>query len=207
MNVRATSTALSLLHGMVAEDSAHASPVALLTRSMAAGDDAAFSAFHAEYAARIFRYLLVLMRGDEHAAAEVLQDTLIRVARHVREMPDELVLWSWLTRLARTAAADHGRKGSRYLGFLRRFWDHAPALHHDDDSAGDEHLATALDTALDQLPADDATLLRGKYHDQISQRVLAAQHGISEEAVESRLRRARAALRKLTFEILRQSTP
>lgn len=199
--------ASNLPYSMAAEESAHASPAALLTRSMAAGDDAAFSAFHAAYAARLFRYLLVLMRGDEHAAAEVLQDTLIRVVRHVREMRDETVLWSWLTRLARTAAADHGRKSIRYLGFLHRFWESVPAIEQLDETSHDERFSMALDAALDQLPAADAALLRGKYHHQHSQRELAAQHGISEEAVESRLRRARAALRTLAFENLRQSTP
>jgi RNA polymerase sigma-70 factor, ECF subfamily len=207
VNATTSSNALTLLHGMAAEDSAHPSPTALLTRSMAAGDDDAFGRFHAAYAARLFRYVLVLMRGDEHAAAEVLQDTLIRVARHVREFEDEDVLWSWLTRLARTAAADHGRKGSRYLGFLHRFWQSTVATTPYDENPEEDRLATALNSALEKLPADDAALLRAKYHHQQSQRDLAAQHGISEEAVESRLRRARAVLRKLAFEILHRPTP
>jgi RNA polymerase sigma-70 factor (ECF subfamily) len=190
---------------MVAKESIHSSPTALLTRSMAAGNDAAFNEFHAVYAMRLFRHVLVLMRGDEQAAVEVQQDTLIRVARYVREFAHEEVLWSWLTRLARTAAADHGRKGRRYRGFLQHFAQSSTALHDHGETANDELLVTVLDAALDQLPSDDAALLRSKYHDHLSQCQLAALHHISESAVESRLRRARAALRAHAFNLLQQS--
>lgn len=189
---------------MAAEESAHASPAAALTQSMAAGDDAAFNAFHAAYAPRLFRYALVLMRGDEHHAAEVLQDTLIRVARHVRRFDDESILWDWLARLTRSAAADHGRKRGRYRRILDFFFEAQPAGIEPPE---DDQFQGALDAALEQMPADDAALLRAKYHAQTSQRELARQHGISEDAIESRLRRAREALRQRAFQILRQHEP
>lgn len=188
---------------MSAEESSHASPVATLTQRMAAGDDAAFGEFHAAYAPRLFRYLIVCRRGDEQSAADVLQDTLIRVVRHARRFDDERTFWDWLTRLARTAAADHGRKGGRYQRFLERFWHTQPEVM----PPGDHELAEALDAAIEQLPPDDAALLRAKYHDQQSQRDLARHNGLSEEALESRLRRARATLKQLAFQILRQQQP
>lgn len=188
---------------MSAEDTLHASPVAALTERMASGDEAAFAAFHAAYAPRLFRYLFVCHRGDEQTAADVLQDTLLRVVRHVRRFDDEAVFWDWLTRLARTAAADHGRKSSTYRRFLDRFTQSQQEVTPPDD----EELAAALEKALDQLPAADAALLRGKYQLQQSQRELAQQLNITEEAVESRLRRARATLKQLAFQHLRQIQP
>ena len=190
----------SLLDGLSSEMPHSLPPVATLTQRMAAGDEASFADFHAAYAARIFRYLIVLQRGDEQAAAELVQDTLIRVVRHARRFGDEPSLWSWITRLARTAAADRARKTSRYLRFLDRFRHSAP-----DESAGkSDDIEQALDAALPQMPAEDAALLRAKYHGQISQRELAARFAISEAALESRLRRARDTLRQLAFQILRQ---
>lgn len=185
---------------MSAEESAHSSPLVTLTQRMAAGDDAAFADFHAAYAPRLFRYLVVCHHGDEQTAADVLQDTLIRVVRHVRRFDDERVFWDWLTRLARTASADHGRKGGRYLRFLDRFWHSRPEV----TPPGEDELASALDQALALLADEDASLLRAKYHEQQSQRDLAERFGVSEEAIESRLRRARGSLKTLAFQILRQ---
>ena len=200
MNPTAASFYDSFLDGMSSEAPTSLTPVAALTQRLAAGDEASFAEFHAAYASRLFRYLIVLQRGDEHASAELLQDTLIRVARHARRFDDADALWSWLTRLARTAAADRARKSSRYLRFLDRFHHSAPEPHHEDEC----DIEQALDTALAQMPPDDAELLRAKYHEQTPQRDLAARFAISEAALESRLRRARDSLRQLAFQILRQ---
>lgn len=200
MTSQPASFPFSLTQDVSAEETSPTSPVTTLTQRMAAGDDAAFGEFHAAYAPRLFRYLVLCHRGDEHTAADVLQETLLRVVRHARRFDDERVFWDWLARLARTAAADHGRKGGRYRRFLERF-----GLSQREIMPPDFHeLANALDAALDLLPADDAHLLRAKYHYEQSQRELALQLGISEEAVESRLRRARASLKTLSFKILRQ---
>jgi RNA polymerase sigma-70 factor (ECF subfamily) len=185
------------------------SPLATLTQRMAAGDEAAFAEWHGLYATRLFRYVLVLQRGDEHSAGDVLQETLLRVARHIRRFDEDHAFWDWLAKLARSAAADHGRKRSRYLRFLDLFRTQPPAPTQPDREAtpGPEALAAALETALAQLPEADAALLRAKYHEDLSQRDLAARLAISEEALESRMRRAHAALRTRAFQILHQQQP
>ena len=77
-----------------------------LTGRMVKGEEGAFAEFHDAYFSRLFRYALVLMRGDEHAARDVTQETLLRVVRYVRVFRSEQTFWDWLARLARTAAAD-----------------------------------------------------------------------------------------------------
>jgi len=184
-------------------EAAPASPLATLTQRMAAGDEAAFAEWHGIYATRLFRYVLVLQRGDEHSAGDVLQETLLRVARHIRSFDEERAFWDWLAKLARSAAADQGRKRSRYLRFLDLFRAQPPAPEPPEHEA----LAAALETALAQLPEADAALLRAKYHEDLSQRDLAERLAISEEALESRLRRAHTALRTRAFQILDQHQP
>jgi RNA polymerase sigma-70 factor, ECF subfamily len=196
-----TSFYASFIDGMSSEAPSAISPVATLTQRLAAGDEASFAEFHVAYAARLFRYLIVLQRGDAQAADELLQDTLIRVVRHARSFEDEATLWSWLTRLARTAAADRARKTTRYLRFLERFQFSAAAVEEPSQLEADD-IEQALEAALMQMPAEDAALLRAKYHQQATQRELAARFEISEAALESRLRRARDTLRQLAFEIL-----
>ena len=188
---------------MSEEETAGPSSIAALTQRMAAGDDAAFSEFHQAYASRLFRYLLALHRGDGHTASDVLQETLIRVVRHVRRFEDEQVLWDWLAKLARSAAADHGRKGSRYRRFLDRFSTHSIALPEIPD---DGHLLAALQSAMDQLPPEERDLLQAKYDHGQSVRDLARQHLTSEDAIQSRLARARRRLRDKAFQILEHSS-
>ena len=160
---------------------------------MAKGVESAWRDFHQLYFDRLHRYLLVLQRGDEESAAELVQQTLLRAVRHVRRFDDEPVFWSWLTCLARCAAADEGRKRKRRFLFFERFshWQEARR-------EGGEALAGRIETmerCLRDLPADDRALLEGKYFEQQSYRALALQFGLSAKAVESRLARLRAKLR------------
>ena len=109
--------------------------VALLTRSMVNGDEAAYRTFYDRYFHRLSRYLLVVTRGDEDTTREVLQATLVRVVRHIKTFPDEAAFWNWLAVLARSALGDQGKRRRRYLAFLDRFTQHAQIEHsasHDD---------------------------------------------------------------------------
>jgi len=162
---------------------------------MARGDEAAFREFHAAYFDRLLRYLFVVTRGDDDAAREAIQETFTRVARHVRAFDSEETFWSWLTLLARSAATDAARKRRRYGKLLARFawfW----TTH---EARGPEHetqrLEAFLTEAIATLEPDERTLIEQKYFGHASVRELAARLGTTEKAVESRLARARRALR------------
>ena len=62
-----------------------ASATAQLTSGLVAGDEEAFRKFHADYFDRLFRYHLVVARGNEEMAREALQETFTRVARKPRQ--------------------------------------------------------------------------------------------------------------------------
>src|SRR5688500_4102873 len=93
-----------------------------LTRAMERGEEEAYREFFRLYFHRLLAYLLVVTRGQETQARDLVQQTMIKVAKHVRPFADEAALWRWLTLLARTAAIDEGRKSQRYFGFLERLW-------------------------------------------------------------------------------------
>ena len=175
-------------------------PLTGLTRRMARGEEMAFASFHEAYFPRLFRYVLVLMRGDEHAARDVTQETLLRVVRHVRVFDQEATFWAWLTCLARSAAADHGRRASRYRRLLDAF---RPNVVVPRDFPAPRDLEDTMSRALAQLPAAEAELLTRAYYEGTSVRVLATALHLSEAAVESRLVRARKILRQMVFRLLR----
>lgn len=185
---------------------ASTSPVSALTKKLARGDEHAWHEFHHAYAPRLFRYLVVVVRGDETRASDALQATLVRAAKHIRTFESEDVLWSWLTALARSAAVDEHRRSSRFLGFLTKFKNEQtppPPPPADPDS----QLSSLLETGLAALPEPDRHLLARKYTDGASVREIAAELGATEKSVESRLTRTREKLRTLVLRNLNQSQP
>jgi len=172
------------------------SATARLTAGLAAGDEAAFREFHAAYFDRLLRYLLVILQGDEAGARDALQETLLRVVRHARRFETEAEFWGWLTVLARSAALDAGRKQSRYWAVLKRFmFGRGESETADPFATHRTALHESLEHALQKLDPVDRQLIEAKYFEQTSVAGLAAQSGLTEKAVESRLHRARQQLR------------
>jgi RNA polymerase sigma-70 factor, ECF subfamily len=171
---------------------------------MAADQEEAYRAFYDAYYWRLWRYLLVVSGGNEDAAAEALQATLVRVVRHIKVFSDETVFWSWLTVLARSAFADQGRKRRRYLAFLDRFARQTPSLESGpDELETDGKLLALLEQNLAQLPLPDRQLVESKYLERRPVREIAEQLETSEKAIESRLVRVRRRLKESLLKELR----
>ena len=182
--------------------------MAALTRAMARGDEAAFRDFYDAYFDRLLRYLLVVTGGDETAAREALQLTLVRVVRHVKPFADEEKFWSWLTVLARSARADESRKSRRYFSFLEKFTRHTETENDfGSDGDADKQLRELLEKNLSSLPPDERELIAQKYFARRSVREIAAEQGTTEKAVESRLSRIRRKLKDRVFAGLKNEPP
>jgi RNA polymerase sigma-70 factor (ECF subfamily) len=175
-----------------------------LTAALAIGDEEAFRQFHTAYFDRLFRYLIVVTRGDEDAARDALQETFTRVVRHARAFESPESLWSWLAMLARSAAADVGRKRRTYWRLIASY---AMSLIPSGSDAGndstDERLQALLQQALATLPEVERALVQAKYEWRVSVRDLAAEYGLTEKAVESRLVRARREMRTTVLTMLK----
>jgi RNA polymerase sigma-70 factor (ECF subfamily) len=173
--------------------------VAVLTARLARADEEAWREFFGLYFIRLLRYLLVLHRGSEDLARESLQLTMVRVARHVRCFHSEDAFWSWLTVLARSAAADESRKRRSYWKFLDRFRTQPPPEASPD---GDDAWESALARGLARLLPDERELIERKYFDRLSVRELSRAEGASEKAIDSRLVRARRKLKEFVIQEL-----
>lgn len=176
------------------EQAASPSRLRELTAALARGDDAAWAEFHRDYGPGLFRYLLGGTRGDYDLAAEALQQTYLRVARYARPCDSAPMFGGWLRTLAGSALNDCRRRRKSFWGLLSR-----PEAAPDDsaaESTATDHVFTALDQALAQLDAADRALLEEKYFSGADVRSLAARLAVTPKAVESRLTRARAELRR-----------
>jgi RNA polymerase sigma factor (sigma-70 family) len=170
-----------------------------LTARMAAGDEDAFSLFHDRYCDRLFRYLIVLCRGDEPLACDLLQITMLKVVRSIRQFSDEAAFWNWLAAIARNNFLDHVRK-SRRRPQLEPILENSSATTNEGDT--DKALATALEDALAQLPNEERLLIESFYFESGSYNSLATQRETSPKAIESRLGRIRQKLRHAILKYL-----
>lgn len=170
------------------------SATALLTKGLARGNEDSFRAFYDLYAHRLFGYLFVICRGNEAAARELLQQTLIKVARQARVFEDEEIFWKWLGAVARNLWIDETRKRNRYLAALEQFWNWRSAS---EASGVADAAELEMARALEALEEGERDLVRLKYLEGRSVRELAERLGLSEKAVESRLTRARQKIKDL----------
>jgi RNA polymerase sigma factor (sigma-70 family) len=196
---------LTGLEAVSEKNSFDATSIAALTRRLAGGDEAAFREFHGRYFDRLYRFLLMVTRGQEHAAQDALQETMLRVARYAREFKDEDVFWGWLKAVARNASRDGGRKRRRYLAVLEKFafW-RRDANGVGIDPREEDALGSLIDEGLAGLAPLDRHLIEGKYLRGYTVLELAADTGLTEKAVESRLVRSRRQLAETALETLRR---
>lgn len=178
------------------EDPRELPDITALTRRMTEGDEMAWRTFYDACFDRLWRYLLVVAAGNEDAAREALQATLLRVTRHIKVFRDENSFWSWLTVLARSAFADETKKRRRYFLFLDRFTRHTNVeLDGADERQTDERLKSLLERHVALLPPDERNLVEQKYFARRAVREIADELHMTEKAVESKLSRVRKKLK------------
>jgi len=160
-----------------------------LTEGLSRGDRPAWEEFFHLYVPRLRAYIATCWLGDSPPLDDLLQETVLRVTRHVRGFGTEEAFWSWLTVLARSAIADHGRRRSTWSRFLERYLDHHKSL-----ADVWETPEPRIEAALESLAPDSRALIEAKYDRRQSVRHLAEKHGVSEKIIEHRLARARREL-------------
>ena len=177
-------------------------PVREMTEGIRRGDEEAFTRLHELYSLQLYKYLLVLTKGDELEAREVLQSVFVKLARKMELFDEERRLWAWMCRLTRNTFLDRYRSRRRDARLVSI--EQLPL--ESDSSEPQTEAAQALELALGSFPAEDAELLRIAYIDDVPIQQLADEAGQSYKAMESRLGRLRKKLKEAVFEHLRHET-
>jgi RNA polymerase sigma-70 factor (ECF subfamily) len=173
-----------------------------LLQAARTGDRAALDRLLDLHQSRVFRFSLRMCRVREDAE-DVLQETLLAVARTVREFRGEASVSTWLYTIARSFCikkrrrskfapdpplsieSDEGREAARLVDGGRR----------PDELAQDRELRSALDEAITALPTGYREVLLLRDVEGLPAAEVAEILGITEKAVKSRLHRARTSVR------------
>ena len=195
-------------HATVEASSAQLAPAAdaearSLAAAIARGDEAAFRTLYDRYHQRLFRLALVLGRGDESLAQDVVQSVFVTAAKKLRRVDGEEHLWNWLARVARQQFAKTWRQRQRdpALANAELLTEDCPAT-----AEPDSFLEEVLDGAMKTLEAEERQLIQVFYFERFNQKQIAEQLNITPKAVSSRLERAREKLRSLVKRALTHET-
>jgi RNA polymerase sigma-70 factor (ECF subfamily) len=163
-------------------------------RAIAAGDSAAFQRLMDREAPRLLRFALGLL-GSMQDAEDVVQDTLIRLWENAATWTPDARIGTWLHRVCYNRSIDLLRR-------RRAFVDDSALLELVDETElpdatvmrGETELS--LRGAIEKLPTRQRTAVLLFHFQDFSQREAARVMGVSEEAFESMLARARRQLRQ-----------
>ena len=139
----------------------------------------------------LYAFVACRAGSDRELAEDTVQETYMRALSHWRTkgLPD--VPLAWLKTVARNLLISHYRKTSPV-----RFDEANMDIHGDDWNIEKRETASLLYSGLSRLKKNDSRLIEAFYFDGKSVREIADERGLSERAVEGRLRRARQKLKK-----------
>ena len=161
---------------------------------MQPGDDARITAIYAETIEPLYRYVSRSCGGDRALAEDVTQEAWLRAVREWRRkgMPDRPM--AWLTTVARNLLVSYYRRyRPAELDALRQAARDVPDTGPAVES---QRVAATVNDALSRLPPAQADLIETFHFERRAAAQIAQDAGVSERAVEGRLRRARLRLRR-----------
>jgi RNA polymerase sigma-70 factor (ECF subfamily) len=160
------------------------------------GDVDAIEALLAKEQDRIYRFGLRLC-SDPEDAKDVLQETMIAVARSIRDYRGEASFSSWLFTIARSFCIKKRRK-SKFAPEQISPLDHdvEATERRPDELAEARQIGAALDSAIRGLDDERREVLLLRDVEGLTAKEVAEAIGISVAAVKSRLHRARVDVRR-----------
>jgi RNA polymerase sigma-70 factor (ECF subfamily) len=175
------------------------------------GDAAALEALLVRYQPHLYRFGL-RMCGNQEDAGDVAQESLISMARSLRDFRGDSSVSSWLYTIARRFCIRKRRRGkfaptreesldTPGIDTAERLADPAPSP---EQTATNRELQDALTRAIDGLALAQREVLVLRDVEGLSAPEVAKVLGISVDAVKSRLHRARVAVRQALEPLLRR---
>jgi RNA polymerase sigma-70 factor (ECF subfamily) len=179
-----------------------------LIRRLLRGDERAFDQFFRENFSRLYRFAQARMCEDEQAIREVVLAAMSRALKKLSGYRGEAALFTWLCVICRNEIVDWSRRNAGYREHVVLTEDH-PAIQAAVDSLvvstkadprrqyQKYEASRLIQVALDRLPPSYGDALEWKYIEGYSVKEIAQRMGVSHEAAQSLLARARRAFEEI----------
>ena len=170
-----------------------------LVERFQAGDPSAFATLYSLYQPRLVRYCQQRLH-DRQEAEDAAQEAFVRAWRALPRLTGQQRFYPWLNVIATNLCTDRQRRRWRSVPMATN--EVSAATHRLDDGPDiEEQVSTAADVglaleALGHLSADNRRLLELREQAEWSARRIAEHEGVTVAMVETRLWRARKALRE-----------
>ena len=166
-----------------------------LVRRIRAGDKLLFGELMRRHNRRLFRIARAIVREDAEAE-DVLQEAYVRAFEHLGRLEDLAAVAAWLSRIVvnEAKARLRRRRAARELAPVD-VEVRLMAVPDPEQQMLSKQLQGVLALAIDALPVGYRTVFVLRELEGLDTKEVSAALGIREEAVKTRLHRARAALR------------
>jgi len=179
-----------------------------LIRRLVKGDERAFDQFFRENFSRLYRFAQARMPGDEQAVKEVVLAAMSKALRKMGTYRGESALFTWLCVICRNEIVDWLRRNAKYREHVVLTEDFpevqaavdsfvAPASQDPRRQYQKYEASRLIQVALDKLPPSYGDALEWKYIEGHSVKEIARRMGLSQEAAQSLLARARRAFEEI----------
>jgi len=174
-----------------------------VTRRMRDYDEVAFREFYETYCDRLYRYLIVLTRGNEGLSRDLLQESMTKIMKRMREFDNEAHLWNWMATIVRNSFIDWMRQNQRAPKIVPLIEARRDETAATAASGSDREMLDELDCCLLELEPQERSLIERFYLEEGSYQSLAESDQSTAKAVESKLARIRHKLKAALFRRLR----
>lgn len=175
---------------------------AVLARSIAAGDEAAFTAFYEAWFPATLALARTACGRDEAFCLDVVQDVMMTVAKKMPALGTAAAVGAWMRSTVLHTVTDRIRSETR-----RRRREQNIAAERAEAVAAEPWHALAdgerqkwLEQRLGELSAEDRDLLVARFSPSITVTAAGALLGLAPDAAHGRLRRAMERLREMAAE-------
>ena len=175
------------------------------------GQTALFEVLMRRHNERVYRAARAIVR-DEAEAEDVMQQAYVNAYANLRQFNGQALFSTWLTRIVINESLARVRRKQRYAPFEEdlsngeAFMKWGSPLDPEREAASEE-LRVLLESAIDRLPDGAREVFMLRDVEGMSTAEVGTALGISDDAVKTRLSRARTALRHDLMERTRSSTP
>ena len=179
-----------------------------MVKRLLRGEERAFDQFFDQNFSRLYRFAQARMSDDREATREIVLATLSKALKKIDSYLGEAALFTWLCVICRNEIIDWARRNAKYKENIVLTEDYpelqavvdslvAPASNDPRRQYQLHEVSRLVQVALDKLPPHYGDALEWKYIEGYSVKEIAQRMGLTPDAVQSMLARARKAFEEI----------